>query len=113
MGGNVGDPDSGAVESSYYDRDTSGKSDTTQGSAGLSTEDMKRGPGVYTGWNFTNTWDMQRSKNDGYPHLRENDPDAPNPTKPVTPGGGCSTFGGGASVLLLLLPLAALAFGRK
>ncbi|MGI6783612.1 MAG: hypothetical protein ACOX5A_05235 [Aminivibrio sp.] len=74
------------VVSSYYDSTTSRKTDTNQGSKGLSTAEMKGGPGVYTGWNFTSTWDIQGSKNDGYPHLRENDPDAPNPTKPVTPG---------------------------
>lgn len=43
--------------------------DTPTGTNGRTTSQMKT-QGTFTGWDFTNTWGINPSINDGYPYLR-------------------------------------------
>lgn len=51
----------------FYDSETSGKSDTGQGTP-KTTAEMKT-QGTYTNWDFTNHWKIDSLFNDGYPFL--------------------------------------------
>jgi len=64
-GGLVGYDDDGIVQYSFYDKDTSGLSDTGKGIP-TSTTEMKSGSS-YAGWNFTSVWNITASS---YPWLR-------------------------------------------
>jgi len=65
IGGLLGYNNGGTVSSSYYDKDTSGRSDTGRGIPKTTTE-MKT-QSTYVGWNFTNIWSFT---NGNYPSLR-------------------------------------------
>lgn len=67
-GGLVGEVVAGSkVAKSYYDKNMTGKSDTGKGT-GKTTAEMKAQT-TYVGWDFTDTWTMQPSTNNGYPYL--------------------------------------------
>ncbi|CAK0747608.1 putative Filamentous hemagglutinin family protein [Gammaproteobacteria bacterium] len=85
FGGLVGGADSNAtaVTNSYWDINTSGQT-TSTGGTGLTTALMKQKTS-FTGWDFTNTWDINDGQ--GYPFLRV----ASNSS------GGSTTSGGGSS----------------
>jgi len=72
VGGLVGRQDNGGtVLTSFYDRDTTGQSDTGKG-IGLTTAEM-RNPFTFidTGWDFASTWGKSSAgENDGYMMLR-------------------------------------------
>ncbi|MDC7126205.1 MAG: Ig-like domain-containing protein [Spirochaetales bacterium] len=60
----------------YWDTDTSGQflatsssSTSGDGATGMATADMISS-GNYSGWDFTSTWNIGGSTNDGYPYLR-------------------------------------------
>ena len=65
-GGLVGTNSYGTVTGSYYDRETSGQSDTGKG-VPLTTAQMKQQVS-YVGWDFTVVW--QITENASYPQLR-------------------------------------------
>jgi hypothetical protein len=70
VGGLVGiNEDGGTVSSSYYNSETSGRSDTGKGE-GRTTAQM-RDKNTYVGWDFESVWDMDGSVNDGMPFLRK------------------------------------------
>ncbi|RNI12942.1 PKD domain-containing protein [Methanohalophilus sp. RSK] len=62
IGGNFG-----SVISSYYNKETSGQSDTGKGIP-KTTIEMKQ-QSTYTNWDFDNAWFIHASINDGYPQL--------------------------------------------
>jgi hypothetical protein len=64
-GGLVGYDDDGVVQHSFYDKDTSGRSDTGKGIP-KTTAEMKTSS-TYAGWNFTSVWNIAASS---YPWLR-------------------------------------------
>jgi hypothetical protein len=64
-GGLVGYDDNGIVQYSFYDKETSGLSDTGKGIP-KTTIEMKNSA-TYAGWNFTSVWNIAASS---YPWLR-------------------------------------------
>ena len=66
VGGLVGE-NVGTIVASYYDNQTSGQSDNGKG-IGKTTTEMKT-QSTYAGWNFSNTWRIDSSLNDGYPYF--------------------------------------------
>lgn len=58
---------SSSLQSCYYDRDTSGCTDTGRGTP-KTTAEMKE-EATFIGWDFINTWAISLGINDGYPHL--------------------------------------------
>ncbi|HPA94130.1 MAG TPA: hypothetical protein PLI39_09465, partial [Petrotogaceae bacterium] len=59
---------------SFWDTQTSGATSTAScnGTAlgtGKTTAEMKN-QNTYTGWDFTNIWAIDSSKNNGYPYLK-------------------------------------------
>jgi len=56
------------VFNSFYDKNTSGRSDTGKG-VGKTTTEMKQ-QATYTEWDFENIWSIDENINDGYPYLR-------------------------------------------
>jgi len=67
-GGVVGQNSSGTVTASYYNSDTTGCTDTGKGDP-KTTAELKT-QGTYSGWDFTDVWDIDSGINDGYPFLR-------------------------------------------
>lgn len=55
------------VTSSYWDTQTSGKT-ASAGGIGKTTAQMKT-QATYTGWDFTDVWGINPTKNSGYPYL--------------------------------------------
>jgi hypothetical protein len=71
-GGLVGENSAGIkVKNCYYDKETSGQTDTSKGEA-RTTAQMKQ-EGNYAGWNFVDIWKVSASKNGGYPYLYVNE----------------------------------------
>lgn len=70
IGGLVGrhKPDEATINFGYYDQNTTGRTDTGKGIKKLSPE-MKT-QGTYVGWNFATIWQIDASKNNGYPLLK-------------------------------------------
>jgi hypothetical protein len=66
VGGLVGINEDGGITRSYYDRETSGQSDTN--GHGLTSEEMKDGLN-YEGWDFDTVWGMDSPHHNGYPYL--------------------------------------------
>ncbi|SHJ26919.1 The GLUG motif-containing protein [Geosporobacter subterraneus DSM 17957] len=60
--------DWGSVISSYYDKDTTGKTDTEKG-VPKSSEEMKENT-TFVDWEFDSIWGINPDENDGYPFLR-------------------------------------------
>lgn len=60
----------GTISNSFYDKGTTGQSDSGKGT-GNPTEAMKS-QGTYTAanWDFSGTWGMDASHNNGYPYLQ-------------------------------------------
>ncbi|MCL1946012.1 MAG: InlB B-repeat-containing protein [Chitinivibrionia bacterium] len=68
LGGFVGGNDGGSpIVNCYYNKETSGRQDSTKG-APKTTADMKKQP-TYLDWNFGGVWAINSSTNDGYPYL--------------------------------------------
>lgn len=65
IGGLVGHNDGGSVTRSYYDKQTSGRSDTGRGIP-KTTAEMKT-QSTYSGWDFTTIWGLATGD---YPYLR-------------------------------------------
>jgi PGF-pre-PGF domain-containing protein len=65
---------SGTIEKSYWHKIENsvingvGNQPDYEGVSGNSTNEMKS-QGTYVGWDFTNTWKIHQSVNDGYPYL--------------------------------------------
>lgn len=68
IGGLVGRRLSASANYSYYDKETSTKNDTGKGIP-LTTEQMKIKTN-YASWDFSTIWEIDASKNNGYPYLR-------------------------------------------
>lgn len=69
FGGFVSDMAYGArVIDSYFDSGTTGQA-ASFGATAKTTSEMRQ-QSAYTGWDFTNTWALSPSVNDGYPYLR-------------------------------------------
>lgn len=68
IGGVVGQNSSGTVTASYYNSETTGCTDTGKGDP-KTTAELKT-QGTYSGWDFTDVWDIDSGINDGYPFLR-------------------------------------------
>lgn len=58
---------SGSITNSFWDQENSGLT-TSNGGTGKSPADMKT-QSTYTNWDFTNTWEILSTMNDGYPKL--------------------------------------------
>jgi len=67
VGGLVGS-NGGTISNSYYDKETSGQTDTGKG-VGKTTAEMKT-QSTYSGWDFGNTWLIASNLNDGFPILQ-------------------------------------------
>ncbi|SDD84558.1 Listeria/Bacterioides repeat-containing protein [Paenibacillus sp. UNCCL117] len=67
VGGLVGISGSGSVNSSFYNRDTTGQSGGS--GQGLTSDEMKDRLN-YPGWDFDTNWDMQAPHHDGYPYIK-------------------------------------------
>lgn len=70
LGGTV---DSGQVNYSYWDAQSSGQSATTTGATGYTTAQMKDATDLadsFVGWDFLDIWNIDPTINDGYPYLR-------------------------------------------
>ncbi|AZV57203.1 cell surface protein [Clostridium sp. AWRP] len=76
----IGCGSSGNYPSSYYDKDVTTVTDDTLGGVPKSTAEMKQ-KSTYVGWDFDKIWDIDPSKNDGYPYLKSNQKN----DGPVTP----------------------------
>jgi FlgD Ig-like domain len=79
VGGLIGGSDAGGeggstVTSSYWDQDSSGQASSPGGGIGYPTFLMKIQE-AYSGWDFTSTWSIDGSINDGYPYLQTNLPE--------------------------------------
>jgi len=72
VGGLVGGND-GTISNSYYDKETSGRTDTGKG-IGKTTAEMKT-KSTYNGWDFEAIWEINPSKNNGYPILLWQNPE--------------------------------------
>jgi energy-converting hydrogenase Eha subunit F len=69
VGGLVGYGSGGTISNSYYDKETSGRTDTGKG-IGKSTAEMKT-QSTYEGWDFEDTWAIANIiVNKGYPILQ-------------------------------------------
>jgi hypothetical protein len=70
IGGLVGSNStySGSTFNSYWDTQASGQL-TSMGGIGKTTAEMKQ-QATFVGWEFTNVWAIDSSKNNGYPYLR-------------------------------------------
>jgi hypothetical protein len=66
-GGLVGE-NYGAVNNSYYNKETSGQNDEGKGE-GKTTAEMKQ-KATFKGWDFDSVWKMDADANGGYPYLR-------------------------------------------
>lgn len=66
VGGLVGISGSGSVNSSFYNRDTTGQSGGS--GQGLTSDEMK--DRLNYPWDFDTVWDMQAPHHDGYPYIR-------------------------------------------
>jgi len=78
VGGLVGyNNNNGSITSSYYDNQTSGQTDEDNGE-GKSTAEMKT-QSTYVDWDFTSIWEINPTKNNGYPTLQ------PQVTTPIIP----------------------------
>ncbi|RAV19465.1 S-layer homology domain-containing protein [Paenibacillus contaminans] len=66
VGGLVGISGSGSVNSSFYNRDTTGQSGGS--GQGLTSDEMK--DRLNYPWDFDTVWDMQVPHHDGYPYIR-------------------------------------------
>ena len=71
VGGLVGRE--GTVSNSYWDTTTSGI-DSSDGGTGKTTAEMKE-QATYVDWDFTSIWQIEGSRNDSYPFLKNNPPD--------------------------------------
>jgi filamentous hemagglutinin family protein len=76
-GGLVGYRDDSTISSSYWDTQTSGRSNCTgfgsaTGCTGLTTSQMKD-QANFSGWDFTNTWNIDSGSYISYPYLRANE----------------------------------------
>jgi len=69
VGGFAGQNTAGSkIVSCYYDKETSGKADTSKGDARTTKQMRQRGN--YIDWDFTDVWKIDTSKNGGYPYLQ-------------------------------------------
>jgi len=69
--GNIYDPygmSTIIISSSYYDKQTTGQTDTGKGE-GKTTVEMKI-QSTYVGWDFASIWGISSTKNNGYPTLQ-------------------------------------------
>jgi len=67
VGGLVGDNE-GAVTASYYNKDTTGQSDTGKGEPKTTAE--LQTPTTFAGWDFAGSWGINPQQNESYPFLR-------------------------------------------
>ena len=77
VGGLVGSNIGSVVSSSYWDRDTSGQTESDGGEARTTLEmTSPHAANTYVGWDFTSVWveDGGHIVNNGYPYLLENAP---------------------------------------
>ncbi len=58
-------------KSNYWDKDTSGLTDSYEGAEGQSREDMKT-QSKFVDWDFDNIWAINNEINNGYPYLKDN-----------------------------------------
>ena len=65
---------SGTVSNCFYDKTLFNRdgAEAGSGAVGKTTSEMKT-QSTFTGWDFTNTWAIDSTKNNGYPHLLSNE----------------------------------------
>ena len=80
----------GTVTNSYWDKDKSGMN-SSAGGEGKTTAEMKQ-QATFAGWDFTNIWNIDGSRNDGYPFLKNNPSDY---TVTISSSGNGDVTGGG------------------
>jgi len=68
VGGLVASNEGGIITNSYWDSGVSGQV-ISSGGEGRTTAQMKQ-QATYVGWDFSNTWIIDSSENNGYPQLR-------------------------------------------
>lgn len=93
-----------SVASSYWDNDISGVT-TSGGGSGVHSETTSamKIQATYSGWDFTNTWAISPTVNNGYPYLQWQDL-TPTVTVPDTPTGLTITPGDGSASLSWTTP---------
>jgi len=69
-GGLIGGNEGGKINNCYYNKETSGRNNS-EGGTGKTTMQMKETI-TFANWNFTNTWSIKSTINEGYPHLLKN-----------------------------------------
>lgn len=69
IGGLLGINYGGGVNASYYDTNTSGQSDTTKGEPKTTAEMKNENTFLSGGWDFSGTWEIDSTSNNGYPIL--------------------------------------------
>ncbi|ABI68388.1 GLUG motif-containing protein [Syntrophomonas wolfei] len=72
FGGLVGINNQGTVTNSYWDTDTSGTKSSAGGTG--KTEAQMKQQETYEGWDFIDIWNIEGSRNNGYPFLKNNPP---------------------------------------
>jgi len=96
VGGFVGGHNNGTTNDCFWDTQTSGQ-ETSAGGTGKTTAEMKS-QGTFTGWNFTNTWNIQSGVWKSYPYLQAFTYDTPGASPAVNPIpglGGSGLYSGG------------------
>ncbi len=83
-GGFFGFVDGGTTFSSYYDSDVALLTDANGNSVATTTLDMKNVTN-YSGWDFSDTWEINACKNNGYPFLKNLYIDFTYPEAPLGP----------------------------
>lgn len=63
----------GITDTSYYNNETSGRSDDDGRGTPKTTEEMKQ-QATFTDWDFSTVWAISPTINDGYPYLQNNPP---------------------------------------
>lgn len=92
IGGNF---NSGTVSNSYWDKQTSGQSSSVEGT-GLTSLQMKM-QSSFSGWDFSNIWDIQTDKYHSYPYLKAFAYDTPGEDPGINPIPGLAQLYSGGS----------------
>jgi hypothetical protein len=71
FGGLVAINTGGTVTNSYWDTETSGVNTSARSAAGKTTAEMKQ-QATFNTWDFTNTWGIYSTINNGYPFIKAN-----------------------------------------
>ena len=69
VGGLIGKGDGGNVSNCFWNTDNLASGATSSGGTGITTAQMKTQT-TFTSWDYPNVWNIDASKNNGYPYLK-------------------------------------------